>query len=143
MVSKSKSKLCDLALNSLTEGCLEFTVSQFKWILTSTFFSLWVFQFSAPFLVLTLSQWECLYLIVTSWGFSESSSFSLRICEWPLLWRKTEGAGVTQFGEEKALGRPHCGLSVHKGTYKQEGEQLFTWFGSDSTKGNGFKLREI
>ena len=29
-----------------------------------------------------------------------------------------------------------------KGAYKQEGDQLFTWSGSDRTRGNGFKLKE-
>ena len=29
-----------------------------------------------------------------------------------------------------------------KGTYKQEGEQLFTRIDSDRTRGNGFKLRQ-
>jgi len=29
-----------------------------------------------------------------------------------------------------------------KEAYKQEGNQLLTWFNSDRTKGNGFKLKE-
>jgi len=29
-----------------------------------------------------------------------------------------------------------------KGTYKQDGDQLFTWSNSDGTRGNGFKLKE-
>jgi len=29
-----------------------------------------------------------------------------------------------------------------KGAYKQEGERLFTRVDSDSTRGNGFKLRQ-
>ena len=29
-----------------------------------------------------------------------------------------------------------------KGAYKQEGEQLFTWIDSDTTRGNGFTLRQ-
>jgi len=32
----------------------------------------------------------------------------------PLLQRKAERVGVVQPGEEKALGRPCCGLSVYK-----------------------------
>ena len=29
-----------------------------------------------------------------------------------------------------------------KGAYKQEEERLFTWFYSDRTRGNGFKLKQ-
>lgn len=29
-----------------------------------------------------------------------------------------------------------------KGAYKQEGDRLFTWYDSDRTEGNGFKLKE-
>ena len=34
----------------------------------------------------------------------------------PHLWRQAEGAGLAQPGEENALGRPHCGPPVLKGT---------------------------
>ena len=34
----------------------------------------------------------------------------------PLLWGKVEGVGFVQSGEQKAPGRPHCGLPILKGT---------------------------
>jgi len=41
---------------------------------------------------------------------------------------------------------PHCDLIVAfqylKGAYKQSGKWLFTWYGSDRTRKNGFKLKE-
>lgn len=46
------------------------------------------------------------------------------------------------FSLEEALGRPHCGLQVLKGAYKQESDWLCTWSDSDRTTRNGFKLEE-
>ena len=34
----------------------------------------------------------------------------------PLLWRKVEGVGIVQLGEEKALGKPHWGFPVFEGS---------------------------
>ena len=33
----------------------------------------------------------------------------------PLLWRNVEGTGLVLLGEEKASGRPHCGLPIFEG----------------------------
>ena len=46
------------------------------------------------------------------------------------------------FGEEEVRGRPHCDLPIFEKTYKQEGERLLTRVDSDSSRGNGFKLRQ-
>ena len=35
--------------------------------------------------------------------------------------KKAEGAGLVRHGEGKALGRPHCGISVLEGSLQQEG----------------------
>ncbi|KAK4807041.1 hypothetical protein QYF61_018382 [Mycteria americana] len=45
-------------------------------------------------------------------------------------------------GEEKAPGRPYCGLSILKGASKKDGERLFSRACSNRTRGNGFKLKE-
>ena len=39
--------------------------------------------------------------------------------------KKAERAGVVQPGEEKALARPHCGLSVLKGGLEERWGQTF------------------
>jgi len=44
----------------------------------------------------------------------------------PFLWGKAEGVGAVQPGEEKALGRPYCGLPVPEGACERAGERLFT-----------------
>ncbi|KAK4806743.1 hypothetical protein QYF61_007541 [Mycteria americana] len=44
-------------------------------------------------------------------------------------------AGVVQPGEEKAAGRPYCGLSVYKGGSRKDGEGLFIRECSDGTRG--------
>ena len=36
-----------------------------------------------------------------------------------------------------------CTVQYLKRDYKQEGNQLFTRVGSDRTRGNGFKLKEV
>jgi len=46
-------------------------------------------------------------------GLEEGRGVAQR-CEAPLLQRWAEGTGLLQQGEEKALGRPHCGLPVLK-----------------------------
>lgn len=55
-------------------------------------------------------------------------------CGAPLLWGQAEGAGVAQLGEEKALGRPHCGLPVPKGGCWKAGGGLLVTVCSDRTK---------
>jgi len=40
------------------------------------------------------------------------------------------------------LGRPDSGLSVSKGSYRKEGDRLLSRIRCDSTRGNGFKLKE-
>jgi len=46
------------------------------------------------------------------------------------------------FGGEKAPGRPYCGLSVPECAYKKAGEGLLSRACSNTTRGNGFQLRE-
>ena len=56
--------------------------------------------------------------------------------------RKVEKTGLTQSGEEKVVGGLHGRLQVLKRNFKQEEKKLFTWAGSDRTRGNVFKLKE-
>ena len=49
---------------------------------------------------------------------------------------------MVQPGEEKAVGRPYCGLSVLKGDYRKDGGNLFSKACCGRTRGNGFKLKE-
>jgi len=49
---------------------------------------------------------------------------------------------VIQPGEEKAPGRPYWNLSVLKGAYRKDAENLFSKGCCDRTRSNGFKLRE-
>jgi len=60
----------------------------------------------------------------------------------PSYKKKAGGAELVQCEEEKTLRRPHCCLSVLKGSFEKEGEQLFTRSGGNRTRGNGFKLKE-
>lgn len=43
---------------------------------------------------------------------------------------------------EKFQGDLNYNLSIFKGSYKKEGNQLFTRIESDMTRGNGFKLQK-
>ena len=49
---------------------------------------------------------------------------------------------MVQLGEEKAAGRPQCGLQYLKGADKQEGERLLVRVDGERTRGNGFKVRQ-
>ena len=60
----------------------------------------------------------------------------------PLLGGQARRAGAVPLGEEKAQGRPYCGLPVLKGTCKKDGDKLFSRACCDRTRDNGFKLRE-
>jgi len=51
---------------------------------------------------------------------------------------KTEAAGLVQPGEEKALGRPHCGLAVLKQRLQAGGGPTFCITDTDEIKGNVF-----
>jgi len=51
-------------------------------------------------------------------------------------------AGAAQAGEEKAPGRPYCGLSASEGADKKAAEGLCTRAWSDWTWGNAFKPKE-
>jgi len=50
--------------------------------------------------------------------------------------------GVVRPGEEKAPGRPKCGLSTDKGGLQERWRQLFTKACSDRTRGNRPQLKE-
>jgi len=52
------------------------------------------------------------------------------------------GVGTVQPGEEKAVGRPDCGIPVPEGAYRKDGENIFSRACCDRTRSNGFKLRE-
>jgi len=51
------------------------------------------------------------------------------------------GAGFVHLREEKDPERPHRGLPLLEGAYKQ-GDRLFTWSNSNGTRGKSFKLKE-
>jgi len=46
------------------------------------------------------------------------------------------------FEKRRLWGDLIVALQYLRAAYKQEGDQLFTWSDSDTTRGNGFKLRE-
>ena len=57
----------------------------------------------------------------------------------PLLQRQTEGAGLVQPGEEKAVGDLTAAFQYLKGAHKQEGNQLLsTRVNNSRTRGTGF-----
>ena len=61
----------------------------------------------------------------------------------PLLRRQADRAAVLQPGEQKALGRPCSCLPVPKGALQESWRGTFYKGAcSDSTRGNGFKLKE-
>jgi len=53
---------------------------------------------------------------------------------------KAGGAGAAQPGEEKAPGRPDCGLPDLKGDYKKDGDKCFSRACCDRTRGECFNL---
>ena len=57
--------------------------------------------------------------------------------------RKVWDSGAGQPGEEKPLGRSCRSLPVPQGAYKKGGDGLSTRFWSDTTRRNGFKLKEV
>jgi len=62
------------------------------------------FPHDAPQAVLCPAQEEC---GADGMGLEEGQEDGQRAGA-PLLWRKAEGVGLIQLGEEKALGRPHA-----------------------------------
>jgi len=70
------------------------------------------------------------------WSFCNRSRGS------PLLWREAEGDGLVQSGEEKAAGRPHCSLTIPKGSLQIRGKSTFYIGNSNRTRENSFKLKE-
>ena len=60
----------------------------------------------------------------------------------PLLRGQAERDGAVQPGEENAAGRPYSSLPVPEGTYRKDGDNLYSEACCDRTRSNGFKLRE-
>jgi len=64
----------------------------------------------------------------------------------PLLWRKVERVWVVYPGEEKALGRPYCGLSICKGGFlaspvvTAQGTAVLNWKGVDLDRTKGRRI---
>ena len=56
--------------------------------------------------------------------------------------RTAERVGLVQPGEEKAVWRPDCSLSVTEGDRQEGWRRTFTRMCSDRTRGNGCKLKE-
>jgi len=49
--------------------------------------------------------------------------------------------GLFSLEKRKLREDPITAFQYVKGVYKHEGNQLFTWVGSDRTMGNGFKIK--
>lgn len=63
---------------------------------------------------------------------------TIRVMEHLSCEERFESFRFLEPGEEKALGRPHCTLSIHKGAYKKDGESFL----QEQDGGNDFKLKE-
>jgi len=50
--------------------------------------------------------------------------------------------GLFHLEKRRSQGNLNYSLSIFKGSYKKEGNKLFTRIESDMTRGNGFKLQE-
>ena len=50
--------------------------------------------------------------------------------------------GLFSLAKIRLWGNLTVAFQYLKGAYKQEGDWLFTWYDSDRTEGNGFKLKE-
>ena len=73
---------------------------------------------------LSIQAWGPSARKMWSWWSSSRGEPQRRSEGWSVsLWRKIKGAGLVQSGEEKALGRSHCGLPVLK--VSQEGDWTF------------------
>ena len=60
----------------------------------------------------------------------------------PLLWREAEGVRIVYLEKRRLQGDLIAAYQYLKGAYKQKGDQLFTWYDTDRTRGNDFKLKE-